>query len=304
MATKHKYSCTDTHWTYGAEFELDDWPRNEPLPDGMHIDYDWSLVNSNGVAVDGPGELYHLGGEILARPSNTVSGVADQLATIMHKWPQITINHRTGVHIHIRVPGLRDDLEKLKTLQRNIHAWMPILLPLVEPIPLPRPGCGPVWKGEIWCYKRWKKQHQYLLEPWRVARQMAARTPREFFEAEALHVPSGRVPWATRPRACVNLRQLLQTDTIEFRHFPGSTSPHIVKNWGLWCQLFLELALELVLGEDIPYDLTEFLKGWQTPKFPPYDHWLETGYRFTSRRYHSKDEVRANIKTWLGRKRP
>src|SRR5579863_122688 len=102
MATNYKYVSTALHWTYGAELELDDWPRRDGLPDGLQIDPDWSMVNSNGVAVDGPGELYHLGGEILARPVDTPVGIAHQLAAIMNKWPQTTVNHRTGVHVHIR----------------------------------------------------------------------------------------------------------------------------------------------------------------------------------------------------------
>src|ERR1700692_2559780 len=70
MATSHKYVNTETkRWSYGAELELVNWPNREPLAPGMAIDEaELHNVNSNGVAVDGRGKLYHLGGEILTAP--------------------------------------------------------------------------------------------------------------------------------------------------------------------------------------------------------------------------------------------
>lgn len=109
MATKHNYVNREkVRWTYGAELELADWPRNEPLPEGMAVDHGaYTNVNSNGVAADGPGQLYHLGGEILTAPSTTVDGPADQFLAIIHRWPQVSLNYRMGLNIHVRVPGLQ-----------------------------------------------------------------------------------------------------------------------------------------------------------------------------------------------------
>lgn len=292
-------------WTYGAEFELSDWPRGEPVPAGMGLDLrDVTMVNSSGVAVDPRGELHDRGGEILAQPSETPNGVADQLAEIMTCWPETSVNYRSNLHVHVRVPGLRDDLGNLKLLQRRIHEWMPVLLPLVEPIPVPWREDYPdpdTFKGARARVARRRVSHQKLLNLDQLARQAAARTPEEFFTAEALHVPTGRVHWATHPRACVNIRQLLQTDTVEFRHFPGTVHPEEVHSAAEWCSAFMEASLS---GDDVdPLRLArEFgpaARPW--PAFEPYVHWLEEGYVFTSRKFHTPDAVRKNIAEWLSR---
>lgn len=312
MATKHSWGANRSEcWTFGAEFELDDWPRNETLPEGMALDFDWSLVNSNGVAVDGPGKLYHLGGEVLACPSAYPEGVADQLAAVVHKWPQVTVNHRTGVHIHIRVPGLRDDLNKLKQLQAFICEWMPKLLDKIEPIPVPtrqdyrQPE---EFAGALKNYRKWKREHHFVVPKQRLEWQLAATSCQQFFEAEAIDIRTGKVHYAIRPRACLNLRQLLQTDTVEFRHFPGTTSPAAVLSAINWCRAFLMLAFDGATQgtEQAVQRLVQNYgpQGRMWPQFPKYQHWLEEGYLFTTAKRHPPDVVLQNIKTWLAKERP
>jgi hypothetical protein len=310
MATSHKYVNKSNKVTFGAEFELVDWPRNDRLPEGMVIDPGWTQVNSNGIAVDGPGKLYHLGGEILARPCDSPSALSDQMATIKKLWPEATHNFRGGLHIHIRVPGLRDNLKQLKALQSFVHRVMPEVLPVIDPIPVPirseYPDAGE-WAGARRHYAMLRRSHQTLLPKRKLELQMAARTPKEFIEAEALHEPTGKLYWTTQPRACVNIRQLLQTDTIEFRHYPGSADPMEVRNATFWCKAFMEAALDggKVTGKELLAEYGPIIpKGripW--PDFPPYDHWLYTGFMYTSRHFHTPDVVVEHIKEWLGKQR-
>lgn len=305
MATSHKYiQPKSTLWTFGSELELVDWPRHDPLPyRGMAIDDGaYTNVNSNGVAVDGKGKFYHLGGEILTAPSERPSSQAEQFDLIKHRWPQVTHNYRSGLNVHVRVPGLRDNLNKLKQLQRFVHRVMPELLPVIDPIVIPLVKDFPnrkAFAGAKRCYSTRLRDRHTLLSEERVALQMQARTPMEFFEAEALHKPSGKVYWATMARACVNLRQMLQTDTIEFRHFFMPLSAEELLNTVLWCKLFLEAAFDgsYVLPEELLSQFDFDSRAW--PKDIAYDPWLDEGFFYTSVHHNPAGEVANRIKEWL-----
>ncbi len=299
MATSHKYHCTSKRMTFGAELELVDWPRNEPLPKGMAIDEgNYTSVNSNGVAVDGKGKTYHLGGEILTAPTESPEGPAEQLTLIQRRWPEAALNYRMGLNVHVRVPGLQDDLKKLKRLQSFVHGVMPQLLPIIDPIPILKGGKSAL-VGERRCYNIRRRDHHTLLPPWRLELQMEARTPQEFFEAEAIHPPTGKVHWAIAPRTCVNLRQMMQTDTIEFRHFPMPVSAEELLSTTLWCKLFLEVAFDGESNNPVQELLDVGFKDRAWPKFLPYDPWLDEGFHYTSPHHHDTNIVKTHIKDWL-----
>lgn len=295
MATSYKYQSTSDIWTYGAELELVDWPRREPLPNGMQVDDgNYTSVNSNGIAVDGKGKSYHLGGEILTAPSARVTGPAEQWLAIHRKWPETTFNYRTGLNIHVRVPGLRSDIEKLKMVQRFVHKVMPDLLNVIDPIPTPSRLASSLEKR---CCRVRKKDHHSLLPAWRVELQQNAKTVKEFFDAEAIHLKTGKVHWAIVPRACVNLRQILQTDTIEFRHFFMPATAEELVNSTIWCKQFLEASLDG--GECSSSELLIGFGEKQLPKPLPYDPWLDEGFFYTSPHYHPPEVVAVHIKEWL-----
>lgn len=310
MATSHKYTQTSNKLTFGAELELVDWPRREPLPHGMAIDDgNYTSVNSNGVAVDGKGKTYHLGGEILTAPSENPSGPADQLVMIKQRWRDATHNYRTGLNVHVRVPGLRDNLKKLKQLQAFVHRVMPELLSIIDPIPIPTVYDYPderAFKGADKNYATRRRDHHTLLTKERLALQMKARTPKEFFEAEAVHKETGGVHWALHARTCVNLRQMLQTDTIEFRHFFMPDSAEELLNATLWCKLFLKVAFDGHGSYTTPQELLTYFdfdrRAW--PKALPYDPWLDKGFYYTSPHYHSAETVATHIEEWLTRECP
>lgn len=306
MATSHKYEQKEKkRWTYGAELEIIDWPRNEKLPfKGMAIDEGaYTNVNSNGVAADGPGKLYHLGGEILTEPSVAVSGPADQLECILACWPEARFNYRMGLNVHVRVPGLQEDVKRLKKLQLFAHEVMPDLLHVIDPIPVPTVYQFPHHKALDGAKKNYATRlmdHHTLLKPWRLDWVEKARTPQEVFEAEAVDPKTGKVHWALHARTCVNLRQLLQTDTVEFRHFPMPINGEELLSATEWCKWFLEAAFDggKVSAKILLSGFGFGKKPW--PKFLTYDPWLDEGYHYTTRRYHPASEVPQRIKNWLG----
>lgn len=289
-------------WTYGAELELSDWLRHEPLPvRGMGIDVrDVTMVNSDGVAVDPTGKLYALGGEIQTTPTETPEGQAAQLMDIMRKWPQTTVNYRSNLHVHVRVPGLRENLPLLKKLQSYAHRWLPEVLPIIEPIPEPViPAAWPDKAEYTGARKRWarrKVSHQKLLSAERLKLQLTARTPEEFRDLEYMNHRTGRLHPAIHPRLCFNLRQLWETDTIEFRHFPGTVNSEELRAAVTWCQEFLVMAM----SDANPVSYAEYIASARVlPRFEDYDHWLETGYQLTSRATQRAADIPGNIERWL-----
>lgn len=289
-----------TEWTFGAEHEFADFSLDTTLPKGCaHDRKDWTIVNSNGIANDPKGLLYRFGGEINTPPTDKDDQV-DVLTAIKKRVPDVAVNYRSNLHIHIRVPGLKTDLRMLKQVQSYITAHLPTILPILEPIPVPARFqflTDKEYAGAIRRYKRRVVSHHTFVPQDRVKNQIRAKSCKEFFELE---VPSSneRPLYHLQPRACVNLRQMLETDTIEFRHFPGTLVESELSMCLTWCKMFLDHAMHNAGSGD--------LRNWaianrqHLPKFASYNHQLENRYRAT---VHdgtiSKDTIRRNIQLIL-----
>lgn len=271
-------------WTFGAEHEWADWDTTRPLPEGYGRDRkDITIVNSTGVANDPKDRLHHHGGEINTPPTTTIIGQVECMRELKALYPEATVNYRSNLHLHIRVPGLRDDLDMLKRLQRHIHTWMPEALPVIEPLDLPilpqaPERMGEYMKGHKRRLKRMRISHHTLLKPDRVEHQLQAEDVEDFFLREPPQSRTdGRPLFPMQPRVCVNLRQLRETDTIEFRHFPGTLNEEELDAAFVWCESYLIRALA-----DLPVDhLIDNARQLPLPTFQPYDHWLEERYRRT-----------------------
>jgi len=281
----------DKGWTYGAEHEWADHNITTELPKGYARDtHDITMVNSNGIANDPSGKLWKMGGEINTPPTDSIQGQIDCLQQLKELLPTATVNYRSNLHLHIRVPGLKDDLVLLKRFQAHIHRWMPEVLPVIEPIPFPNeenakrdgdPRIREEYVGARRRYRRRKVSHQTLLTPKRLGHQLEADTVEEFFARE---VPwsgkLGKPQWQCQPRLCVNLRQMRETDTIEFRHFPGTMNADKLEAAFTWVHMYAHAALR---NEPIDETFLKQLRGviYWLPKFKPYVHWQEERYRMT-----------------------
>ena len=281
-------------WTYGAEHEWADFSIDAELPRGCtHNTKDHTVVNSNGIANDPTGKLYRFGGEINTRPTKTMNGQINILRKLIKKLPEAQVNYRSNLHIHIGVPGLVNDLQTLKQVQKYIHINMPKAFEIIEPIPKPT-----LWeynkedelKGALRRWKRRKVSHHTLLTQKRLDGQFAAKTCEEFFTFEVPSSP-GRTLWHLQARLCVSLRQLLETDTIEFRHFPGTLDIDEFTACIWWCYKFLKAALNNAPIEP----LLTWARKQKFPKFPPYIHWMEAAYRATVHDGSVPKDVRADM---------
>ena len=99
-------------FTYGCEHEFADWSVDSKLPEGCLWNHDdYTIVNSNGIANDPKGKLWRFGGEINTRPTSSIEEQCDILSQLKMLQPTPKINYRSNLHVHVRVPGLKNDLE-------------------------------------------------------------------------------------------------------------------------------------------------------------------------------------------------
>jgi hypothetical protein len=283
--------------TFGAEHEFADWDASQlknKLPNFGRDEKDITVVNSNGIANDPKLTYYKFGGEINTPVSDTIDGQADYLNQFNKIFLEAKVNYRSNLHFHVGVPGLKESLIGLKAFAHYNAYWLPKVLDWIEPIPEPFSYPLPTEdnvlsfseEGAIRRFRRRKRSHHTILPKNRLFLQSLAKTPQAFFEAE---VPISKDVkqrlWHFQPRAAVNLRQMLQTDSIEFRHWPGTLDPDKLIQVGLWCRCYTLCALG---GWGSPGEVDPravFISAGGNaaliPQFEPYDHSLEIRYRAT-----------------------
>ena len=301
-------------WTYGAEHELSDWHLDTKLPDGCaHDRKDNTMVNSNGIANDPKGISWKYGGEINTPPSSLDAQVG-HLANLRHTLPDATVNYRSNLHIHIRVPGLIDDLAALKRVQACFYATASHFLPIVDPVPEIVPVMKPdgmlglperdeeAWEAAAKRRKRRFKSHHLVQSIGQHKAMMAADTVQSFFDAE---VPqkNGRALHHLAARKAVNLRQMMDTETIEFRHFVGTLDTFEMNCALTWCRDWLARALAWD-DDDPEWVIAELMQSrypGDFPRTPLFDHRLERGYQLTNHGHGLKRaDIERNIQKILG----
>lgn len=283
------------NWTYGCEHELGDWDtRKDWLGNG--VDPEPNLMNSNGVAPDPKRVLYPFGGEINTPPTKTPEEQVDILAKFLKYHKKATANYRTGLHVHIRIPGLIDNLELLKKLQKFICENTSIYR-LVDKMPEPTYEEFPKEEDYQMARKRWnwmKMSHWSVTPKNRVEAQLKAKTPKQFLDEE-VPVSRGTRFWFSQPRAAINLRQLIQTDTIEFRHFTQSLDGDEVLTAIEWCRDYLLVALD-------NGNVTKlYNNSYRNRRFPtladyPFDPVLEERWSSTTPLKNDAETIKKNIK--------
>lgn len=121
-----------SRWTYGHELEMGDVPRSLHPPKELG---EWEYCETcsinrlppyAGLASDPLGIDPPVGGEINTVPTRGWQKQVDRVVSIIDFYREAghppTISCVNDTHVHIRVPGLRDDVESLKRLTRYIQA--------------------------------------------------------------------------------------------------------------------------------------------------------------------------------------
>jgi hypothetical protein len=291
-----------SEWTFGVEHEWGDVRFGVPLPGGNKWnDKDFTCVASCGIANDPSGELYPFSGEINTAPTSDPEGQAEHLrnllaAIALTDSPVPKVNYRSNMHIHIRVPGLKEDLGALKRVLRYFVRWGEASFKLVEPIPKPDAHLFPDPEHLAWAMKRYRRRqvsHQETLPPARVEEMLVATDPWHFFRA---HHPLPSNPESTNRdrmshlfrRPGVNIRQLWEdSETVEFRHWPGTLTPDQVRDATEWCARWMDAALNHP-DDETPQQIWDSVSAWNLPTFPDYEYACERVYDWTNSAWRRK----------------
>ena len=289
------YSIKD--FSYGVELEYGNCSRKSKLPEGASWNFlDNTCVSSTGIANDPKGELYEFGGEINTKPTYSIEEQIDHIYSINtmlsdQNFPPL-VNYRSNLHIHIRVPDLHKDLDSLKNLLRYINSHQEKVFNIVEDVPVPDPRFlePEIYKWENIRYKRRLRSHQHKIPKTRVESMLNASTPQEFFLEHAHKNTKGEPAWFQCPRAGINLRQMFEeTNTIEFRHFPGTLNMKEMESAIQWCKHFLDFALNK--PDSDPHEiLSEY--NFIFPKFEPYEYYTEQVYQHTNHDKNNRTQVK------------
>ena len=270
-------------WTYGSEIEAADWDTRVELPEGSTLDMkDYTIANSNGLGNDNKKILNVFGGEVNTKVTKSVD---DQVDVIMDVYSAITpysFNYTCNFHIHIGLEGLTDDLEKMKKINHYIYKYQDMLFDDILP-PIPEPD-----KSDKPAYRRFKKRqrsHRRRISPRMYKERMEATTVEEFFAVNRI--------WKQRPG--VNINALEKHGTVEFRHFPPTDDPEVIRDCIIWCQSFLTCALDT--PEITPRQLWDILEP-KFPEFKPFDHKIDEVFQKTQldHEYNSRKDVEAYYK--------
>lgn len=267
--------------TFGAEYEFGDVDRSGVLPQGLSWNTkDYSIVSSTGIANDPKGVLYSKGAEINSAPTKSIHEQLEFFEGLLAANLGPKLNYRTNLHLHVRVPGLAQDVDALKRLLTYINRNQAAIYNAIEPIPVPFPQdyeSVEAFRGAQKRYKRRKVSHQYKVPEARVQEALSATTPKEFFDAHSKLQANGKRAYGLTTRAGINLLQLQETDTVEFRHFTNTLDVRKLASCFVWVAKFIPAALD---GASVEELLGEY--DYNFPEFVPYVHDMEIGYQYTN----------------------
>lgn len=278
--------------TYGCELEIADCDTSIRLPIGKWDMKDGSVANSNGIANDPKKEFNIYGGEINTDPTKRIVDQLTQIRTIYKTLKNYSFNHTTNLHIHIRVPGLKENLDMVKKLQSYIFEYSKDLLEYIEPIPEADKSLrGKDYELAKRREKRRKRSHHWAISKVTYERLMESKTIEEFFDNFYPRSKNGKINYAGATRAAINVLQLKETDTIEFRHFTCTDNLEELFYCFLFCRNFIIAGLT-----DQKNPIEMFKEGnYKFPKFWDFNPKIEEIFLKTNVVYNTRKQVLENI---------
>jgi len=294
-----------TNYSLGCELEIGDIDVRTKLPEGSKFcTKDGSIMNSvNGTANDPKHEFNKFGGEIQTSIASTPSKLLDIVKGIYDTFGILEDNNRdkyfnftTNLHVHIHIPGLKNNLPALKRIAKYTQFYGKELYNLIEPIPVPIKSdysSEAEYKGAWERYKRRKRSHHYVVPKNVFTKMMLAKTPQEFYEAHAAKDKSGKLLWHLVVREAVNLKQVFsETETIEFRHFTMSRDLNKMYNALSYPSRFLSAVFsEFQLT---PQELISEFSEHGFQEFHPYNYELDKIFQMTNIYHNSRPVAKAN----------
>ena len=272
--------------TYGTELEIPDWDTNDtPKIEALGAKrnkVEQDICNSSGVSNDPSLKTCRFGGEINTKPTDSIESQVQHIMDI-YKSINYKLNYSVGMHLHIRIPGLRESLEQLNKWsqwlienQKNFRSR--VIEPIVES---DNEGNYFFEAPELKLFRErynYRKRNRYrTFKSFTYETQMASKSPREWYLAFFKKNEKGII-WHTGYRPFINLTQLFngEVDTIEFRGFNMTDNPEELLECFKICQSVVDCVYDNVPFEEVSFDINK------VPKTLPFDAKLERIYKLTN----------------------
>ena len=284
-----------SNWTWGYEVELADWDTRKGW-EGYGRDPEPLIVNSSGVACDPTLKDYPFGGEINLPPTSTYQEQIDLTTRFKKLHPNAKVTYRGALHIHIRIPGLKDHLEGLKKIQKAVSESRDVFKQIYkQDHQYTRDDFYSESDYKLW--RSWstvgKNGGTFVLPEYRVQEQLDAKTVEEFMEAEVPKSKTGAILWHAQRRTTVNLRQLKQTDTVEFRHGHATFDETKLENHSRWCRDVLLCAFD---GGNLWELFNNKYKNLSLcTNGDPFHAWMERRWVATNFKKNKREDIRNTI---------
>lgn len=236
-------------FTWGTELEWGDVDRTLELPSelGSWNLYECEILNLRppyaGIAADPLGVNPPVGGEINVKPSHRKEVQVERILALAKFFEERggppTLSCVQGLHVHVHVPGLREDLEALRRISRYFYENQD---PYIERLHgfYRDPLMGTSRKAVSILGKSARR-----IPEWRAENLEKAQSVGHFFRTQQ----SGKDGWKldaplARPvRYSINLYSLKNMETIEYRAPRATLDPKQLTDLFEFLERFTEAAL-------------------------------------------------------------
>lgn len=265
------YSKDD--FTYGMELELGDVRRDIEIPKHLgsweysETDVLNKLPPYKGICSDPLGIDPPVGGEINTKPTKTWKEQVERVMEIQSLFSTPTSSCISHNHVHVHVPGLKDDMDHLKRLTAYFCNWGHHIVPVV---------------GDFKSYPGMKSKAYFkydggrLMPNWLSVNLQSAKDFEDYiriYQCGKDGVSRGRPL-----RFAFNLYCLKHTNTIEFRFFRNSTDEREIADSLRFAE---ELVYAGLTSGESPLDILK--RGdFEFPRFK-YENWEEIAWKANKR---------------------
>ena len=274
-------------FTYGYELELGDIERNTVIPEHLgsweHCETD--IVNLNGryrgMACDPAGINPPVGGEINTKPTRGWIEQVDRVMDVISLFENPTASVVNHGHLHISVPGLKDDVDALKRLTQYIKDNQHLAIDtcyLFEDLP-------EMEGDKAKTYLKWdggRKMPDWMCDN-------IINMAEDFDDYIRIHCCGKDGVSRGRPfRYGINTYCMKHTGTIEFRCFRASINEKHINDQFKFVEEFIDAAL------NNPTRTVEDILSEYQYEFPPfiYDREMSLAWKDTKRESDPKLKVR------------
>ena len=266
------------NFTWGYEIEWGDIPRSTVIPEHLgkweHAETD--IVNLiepyRGLACDPLGIEPPVGGEINTKPTATWEEQVDRIIAIRNLFEHPTASCVNHGHLHVYVPGLKDDIDALKRLTRYIRDNQQIVIDSCYQFRI-HPDMDMAKTAKT--YLKWdggRPMPDYMANN-------ILKFANNFEEFIRLHAAGKDGVSLGRPfRHAINTYCMKHTGTVEFRCFRSSTDRREIYDSFRFAEKFMDAALnngpdadEILLEGDFKFPKFEYdsemYLAWERTKY-------------------------------------